>query len=626
MSEDDQTPETDEPDAADGDAPAGAASTAEAAAVEEEPTDDHPPEGDHGADDDHHGPEGWRYWLYTTDHKVIGIIYLWHGLFAFGLAGLVALIFRTDLAGSPDSWFLSLNGYNALVTVHGLTMIFFVILVLQGAFFNYFLPLFLGCEEMAWPRMNALGAWGISAGLLLLYIPFLTNLLGLTGLPDNAGWFAYPPLRSMLNTQGTDFAIVAIAVFGITATGGGANFFTTIVNERRGDMGWFDLPLFVWFTMFANLLAIYSLPWALDAWSMVWLERNLGMAFFDARMGGDPLLYQWIWWTFGHPEVYVLVLPGMGIAAEVISRFSERPIFGYKPLVGATAFLSVASLGVWAHHMYATGLAASRYAFMVFSMAIFVGFGVYIFSMIATMWKGRIHLTTPMLFSISVVIGLIYSGMDGAFFGQPATDLQLHSTYFVVGHFHFTIATVGLFGLLAGIYYWYPRMTGRMYHTKAAKFHAFATILGMFGLFFTMSMLGDGSMPMSGGEIMMRRYATYVYAPALQFGHLIATGFAYLVGIGQIAFFANLLWSLRNGEEVDDPWSDVLAGQDMPSPEWDGFPYRPPTPMAVRETVADGGDADDATGDRDVADDDATGDRDVAADGGTADETGGEEQ
>ncbi|MFB6354093.1 MAG: cbb3-type cytochrome c oxidase subunit I [Halobacteriales archaeon] len=542
---------------------------------------------DHDEASEHHGPTGWRYWLYTTDHKVIGIIYLWHALVAFALAGLAALVFRTDLAASPDSVWLSLNGYNALVTVHGLTMIFLVILPLQGAFFNYMIPLFIGADEMAWPRMNALGAWGISAALVLMYLPFVTNLLGLTGLPDNAGWFAYPPLRSMLNTAGTDFAIMAIWVLGVASlTGGGVNFFVTIVNERRPDLDWFDLPVWIWTVVFTNLLALYSIPWLLDAWSMVWLERNLGMAFFDARMGGDPLLYQWIWWTFGHPEVYVLVLPGMGIAAEVISRFSERPIYGYKPLIGGLAFLSVASLGVWAHHMFATGLAASRYAFMVFSMVIFLGFGIYLYSMIATMWKGRLHLTTPMLFSISLILGLIYSGMDGAFLGQPATDLVEHSTYFVVGHFHFTIVTVGLFGLIAGVYYWFPRMTGRMYNTRLAKFHAFATIVGMFGLFFMMAMLGDGTF----GEVMMRRYATYTYAPGLQAGHMLATGFAYLAGIGQLAFFVNLLWSAFAGPEVENPWEELIGGQDMPSPEWgDGFPYRPPTPAAVREPAADGG-------------------------------------
>ena len=561
--------------------------------------DAEPEPADH--DDGHHGPTGWRYWLYTTDHKVIGIIYLWHALFFFGMSGLLALIFRTDLAAGADSAFLTLNGYNALVSVHALTMIFFVILPLQGAFFNYMLPLFLGCDEMAWPRMNALGAWGITAGGLLLWAPFLTNALGMTGLPTNAGWFQYPPLNTMLNTVGQDAAIIGIGIFAITSTGSAANFFVTILNERSPELDWFDLPPFVWFTVFTNILALYSIPWVLDAWSMVWMERNLAMSFFTPRAGGDPLLYQWIFWTFGHPEVYVLVLPGMGIAAEVISRFSERPIYGYRAMIGAIAFVSVASAGVWAHHMFATGLAASRYAFMVFSMAIFVGFGVYIFCMIATMWKGRIHLTTPTLFSISVVVGLLYSGMDGAFFGQPATDLQFHSTYFVVGHFHFTIVTVGLFGLIAGVYYWYPRMVGRMYNTKLAKFHAATTIVGMFGLFFMMSLLGDGSF----GPMMMRRYATYTYAPGLQFGHLLTTGFAYVAGIGQIAFFVNMIWSIRAGDKLTDPWDDLFSGSDMPSPEWDGLPYRPPTPITIQDTggIADGGD--------------------VAPDGGTAVEDDG---
>jgi len=580
------------------------------------PTADAGDDVEHAAADDHdhgdHGPTGWRYWLYTTDHKVIGIIYLWHAVAAFALGGLLALIFRTELAASPELLYLSLGGYNASITIHGLTMIFFVILPLQGAFFNYMIPLFIGADEMAWPRMNALGAWGISAGLALLYLPFVLNLLGLTGLPDNAGWFAYPPLRSMLNTSGTDFTIMAIWVLGVASlTGGGINFFVTILNERKPSLGWFDLPIWIWTVLFTNVLAIFSLPWIIDAWSMVWLERTLGMAFFDARMGGDPLLYQWIWWTFGHPEVYVLVLPGMGIAAEVISRFSERPIYGYKPLVAAFTMVSVASLGVWAHHMYATGLAASRYAFMVFSMVIAVGFGVYIYSMVATMWKGRIHLTTPVVFSISVVIGLIYSGMDGFFFGQPATDLEFHSTYFVVGHFHFTIVTVGLFGLLAGVYYWFPKMTGRMYNTRLAKFHAVTTIVGMFGLFFMMAMLGDGTAPGADGAMMMRRYATYLYAPGLQLGHIITTGFALLVGVGQLAFFANLAWSWRSGPETADPWDDLLDGQNMPSPEWDGFPYRPPTPTLLADRAAEGTVAVDGGPEEDVA-----------ADGGNRSSTG----
>jgi cytochrome c oxidase subunit 1 len=550
----------------------------------------------------HDGPTGWRYWLYTTDHKVIGIIYLWHALAAFALGGVAALIFRTDLAAAPDSVYLSLLGYNALVSLHALTMIFFVILPLQGAFFNYMLPLFLGVEEMAWPRMNALGAWGISAGLILLYTPLVGNILGITGVPTAAGWFQYPPLNSMMNGIGQDAGIIGVAVFGITATGSSANFFVTILNERDPSLGWFDLPPFIWFTVFTNVLALYAIPWLLDAWGMVWLERNLAMAFFTARAGGDPLLYQWIFWTFGHPEVYVLVLPGMGIAAEVISRFSERPIYGYKPMLAGISLVTIASVGVWAHHMYATGLGASRYAFMVFSMVIALGFGIYIFSMVATMWKGRLHLTTPMLFSIAVIVGLLYSGMDGFFLGQPATDLQMHSTYFVVGHFHFTIVTVGLFGLLAGVYYWYPRMTGRMYNTRMAKFHAFATIFGMMGLFFLMALMGDGTF----GEVMMRRYATYTYAPGLQLPHMVATGFAYLAGLGQLVFFVNLLWSLRAGEEVSDPWDELLSGQHMPSPEWDGMPYRPPTPSVVQGAVE---------GSEDVA---ADGGDDVTADGGTA--------
>lgn len=544
-------------------------------------------------DDSHddHGPTGWRYWLYTTDHKVIGIIYLWHALFFFAIGGTLALIFRTDLAMGADSVFLNPAGYNSLLSVHAITMIFFVILPLSGAFANYLIPLMIGADEMAYPRMNALGAWGIGAGGLLVYLPFILNPLGVTGLPTKAGWFQYAPLNSMLNTTGTDLAILGVAVFGITSTGSAINFLVTVLNERRNDMGWFDIPIFIWaLGVFTSLLALYSLPWLLSAWGMTFLERNLGMAFFTARAGGDPLLYQWIFWTFGHPEVYVLVLPGMGIAIEIISRFSERPIFGYKAILGSFIALSVLSLGVWAHHMFASGIAASRYAFMVFSMGIAVAFGIYIFSAIATMWRGKIHLTTPMLFSIGVIVGLIYSGMEGIMLGQPVMDLEVHSTYFVVAHFHFTLFMVGVFGLIAGIYYWYPKITGRMYNSTLAKFHAATTITGVPLLFFAIGILGEQEVPM------MRRYATYTYAPGLQDLHILATVLAFVVAISQAVFFVNLLWSLRAGEAVDHPWKQLFGDSGMGSPEWDGFPYRPPTPSVVkahRERTADGGAVDD---------------------------------
>ncbi|WP_336134692.1 cytochrome c oxidase subunit I [Natronomonas amylolytica] len=573
-------------------------------------------ENDSGHDD--HGPTGWRYWLYTTDHKVIGIIYLWHALFFFALGGTLALIFRTDLAMGPDSVFLNPAGYNSLISVHAITMIFFVILPLSGAFANYLIPLMVGADEMAYPRMNALGAWGIGAGGLLVWLPFLTNALGLTGLPTNAGWFQYPPLNSMLNTVGTDLAILGVAVFGITSTGSAINFLVTVLNERRNDMGWFDIPIFIWaIGVFTSILALYSLPWLLSAWGMTFLERNLGMVFFTARAGGDPLLYQWVFWTFGHPEVYVLVLPGMGIAVEVISRFSERPIFGYKAILGSFIALTVLSVGVWAHHMFASGIAASRYAFMVFSMGIAVAFGIYLFATIATMWRGRIHLTTPMLFSIGVLVGLVYSGMEGIMLGQPVMDLELHSTYFVVAHFHFTLFMVGVFGLIAGIYYWYPKMTGRMYNSTLAKFHAATTIGGVPLLFFAIGILGEQEVPM------MRRYATYTYAPGLQQLHILATVLAFVVAIGQAAFLINLLWSLRAGDRVEHPWEELFGERGMSSPEWDGFPYRPPTPAVVtshRDATADGG-----TTDEDVQTaSDGGKPEEATADSDRSDESGGE--
>lgn len=565
--------------------------------------------GTHDEHDDHHGPSGWRYWLYTTDHEVIGIIYLWNALFFFAVGGLAALVFRTELALSPANAILNSAGYNSLLTLHGLTMVFFVIPPLTGAFQNYLIPHWVGAEEMAYPRWNALGAWSITAGGLLLWLPLFTNALGLTGLPANGGWFQYPPLTTMLNSSGIDAEIIGLTLLlGGGSIPGGINFFVTVVNERRPDLGWFDIPMACWaIGIITPALGFYTFPWVVTALNLNFLERALDMTFYNARTGGAPLLYQWIWWTFGHPEVYILVIPGMGIAMEIIGRFSERPIFGNKWVIVSFATLSLFSAGVWAHHMYTTGLGASRYAFMVFSMVIALTFSLYLFSALATMYKGRVHLTTPMLFSIGLLIGLVYSGMEGLQLGQPALDQKLHSTYFVVGHFHFTLFMVGVMGLLAGVYYWYPLMTGRMYNSLAGKYHALSMLAGLPLLFFLMARLGELGM--------MRRYATYTYMPELQFWHILTTGAAFFVASGQLVFFVNMLWSLRYGEQVDNPWEDILSGQNMPSPEWDGFPHQAPTPENVYDDTPD-----DAV-DVDLDDDSGA----VVSDGGVGVDPGGDD-
>lgn len=536
--------------------------------------DAHDDHDDH--DDHHHGPTGWRYWLYTTDHKVIGKIYLAHGLLFFVLGGLLALFFRTELALGPESAIIEMQTFNSFVTIHGITMIFLVILPLSGAFFNYVIPLMIGCEEMAYPRMNALGAWGISAGGLLVYLPYLTTLAGLgplTGLASAGGWFHFAPLSIFEAGIGVDTTMLGILVFGITSTGGAINFGSTIVNERHESMGWFDIPPFIWAVVFTNALAIFSVPFLLTAWGMTFMERNWDFVFFDAMMGGVPIIYQWIFWIFGHPEVYVLVLPGMGIVAEIVSRFSERPLYGYRPYIASLLVISIASVMVWAHHMYNTGLGESRLPFMIFSMAIAVGFGVYLFTMIATMWKGRVHLTTPMLLSIAVIVGLVYSGMEGLMLGQPTLNQEFHNTYFVVGHFHFTVFMVGLVGLFAGIYYWYPLMYGKMYNVTLGKFHAAVTIVGLPAMFLLMGRIGDMGM--------MRRYATYAYMPEFHFWHMLITGIAFVVALGQAAFLFNLVYSYFYGPEVENPWADLM--EEQPAPSWSGMPYKVPTPANIHD-------------------------------------------
>jgi len=527
-------------------------------------------------------PSGWRKWAYTTNHKRIGVIYLWAGLFFFFLAGLAAMLFRTELLSVKATLF-GWNEYNAMVTLHGITMIFLVLQVLGGAFGNFMLPLLVGAEEMAFPRLNGLGAWIVWAGGILLWWPVITYGLSLTGLPFYGGWFGYAPMSTTLTTVGARTWPLAIILLTIGTTGTVINFVVTILNERRPELGLVEMPLFAWGIFLTSLLALYGLPWLTAAMGLAYLEMTYNLAFFNPTIGGAPVLYAQLFWLFGHPEVYLVILPGFTAVLMIIPRFAGRPLWGRNLVLGGLLWITFLSNLVWLHHMFTIGTGGARFAFMFTSLGIVVGFAIIIYSMAATLWHGQVRLKTPMLFAMGFIMMLIISGLDGVLLGIVPNNILVHDTWFVVGHFHFTLFS-SILGLFAALYYWYPRMTGRMYNEFWGKVHFAVTFVSSTSLFFLMGKLGEIGM--------IRRYAAYTYEPSLQQLQVYATVAAYAVGAAQLVFAANLLWSLKNGEKVEKPWDDLAGGQGMPSPEWDGFPYHPPTPTNVVNPRAEGKRAD----------------------------------
>ena len=527
---------------------------------------------------DHPELTGWRRWLLTTDHKDIGIMYLWAAVFFFVLSGAAALLFRIELLTPEMGMILpSSEAFNSLVTIHGGTMVFLVAMPALGGLANYLIPLMVGADEMAYPRLNAFGFWVIPAAGLLIWGPYLTYAAGVTGLPFQGGWTTYMPLGLAFESVGTDTWLLGVILLAIGSTVSSINFIVTAFNERDPDMGLMDIPLFVWAMEFTSVLAIIALAPLAVAFGMVFLERNVGMVFFNPGGGGDPLLYTNLFWFFGHPEVYIVLLPFLGAVSEIIPRFSGRPHFSYRGVVASFAFISILSCVVWAHHIYTTTLGAIQYAFMALTLAITVGFGALIFTWVATMWGGRIRLKTPMLFAIGMIVMLIFSGLDGIMLGSPAVDAVFHETYWVVAHFHFTLFGGSIMGFFAAMYYWYPRMTGRMYNETLGKLHFIAT-MAVAPIFF-------GLLAELGNSGMVRRYATYAYDPGFQSVHQFATAAAIVLGLAQVLFVVNVLWSMVYGPRVDEPWSDQL--REMPSPEFNGLPYVPPTPANV--AAANGG-------------------------------------
>jgi cytochrome c oxidase subunit 1 len=515
-------------------------------------------------------PPSWQRgrvasWLVTVDHKRIGILYIATSGVFFVLGGLMAVLIRTQLAQANQD-IVTGDSYNELFTMHGTTMVFLVVVPILAGFANYLVPLMIGAVDMAFPRLNALSYWLFVFGGLVLMLSFFAQ-----GGAANTGWTAYPPLSVLAQGNGQDLWILGLHILTASSLLGAINFIVTILNMRTAGMSYTRMPLFIWAVLTYAILLVLVLPVLSAGLTLLLIERQFDVSFFVPTDGGNPVLYQHVFWFFGHPEVYIMILPAFGMISEIIPVFARKPIFGYKAVAFSTVGIAFYSMLVWAHHMFTVGMPdVLNSFFMISSFIIAVPTGVKILNWLATLWHGNIHFDTPMLFALGFLSVFTIGGLTGIFLAAFTFDWQAQDSYYVVGHFHYVLFGGSVLAILGGLHYWWPKMFGRLLDERLGKWTFWTVFVGFNITFFPMHLMGLLGMP--------RRIYTYSDTGLLEDYNLVATIGSYLMGLGFLFLLWNIVRTTKRGRRAgNDPWlADTLEWYTTSPPpphNFDRVPY-----------------------------------------------------